>query len=109
VKSGESLWSISQQYGVSVDEIKQSNNINNNMVFPGQVIEIGGSSSQESGSTSNNTSNGSSHTVQSGESLNIIANQYGVSVDEIIAANNLNGYLIHPNQTLTIPDTTGTG
>lgn len=109
VKSGESLWSISQQYGVSVDEIKQSNDINNNMVFPGQVIEIGGSSSQESGSTSNNTSNGSSHTVQSGESLNIIANQYGVSVDEIIAANNLNGYLIHPNQTLTIPDTTGTG
>lgn len=48
VKSGESLWSISQQYGVSVDEIKQSNDINNNMVFPGQVIEIGGSSSQES-------------------------------------------------------------
>ena len=106
VKSGESLWTISQQYGVSVDEIKQSNDLNNNIVFPGQVIEIGGSGSQEQGSSSNSSSQssgGSTHTVESGESLNIIANNYGVSVDELISANNLSGYIIYPNQTLTIP------
>ena len=40
------------------------------------------------------TSGGSSHTVKSGESLNIIANNYGVSVDALMSANNLNGYLI---------------
>ncbi|WP_426462282.1 LysM peptidoglycan-binding domain-containing protein [Staphylococcus equorum] len=110
VKSGESLWTISQQYGVSVDEIKQSNDINNNIVFPGQVIEIGGSGSQEQGSSSNSSSQssgGSTHTVESGESLNIIANNYGVSVDELISANNLSGYIIYPNQTLTIPGATG--
>ncbi|MCD8783906.1 LysM peptidoglycan-binding domain-containing protein [Staphylococcus xylosus] len=109
VKSGESLWSISQQYGVSIDEIKQNNNINNNIVFPGQVIEIGGSGFQGQESSSNATSGGSTHTVQSGESLNIIANKYGVSVEEIVSANNLNGYIIYPNQTLTIPGATGTG
>ncbi|MEB8125868.1 LysM peptidoglycan-binding domain-containing protein [Staphylococcus succinus] len=111
VKSGESLWTISQQYGVSVEEIKQNNNINNNIVFPGQVIEIGGSASQE-GSSSNTTSQssgGTTHTVKSGESLNIIANNYGVTVDELVSANNLNGYIIQPNQTLTIPGTTGAG
>ncbi|MEJ7525647.1 LysM peptidoglycan-binding domain-containing protein, partial [Staphylococcus epidermidis] len=43
-------------------------------------------------------------TVQSGESLNIIANKYGVSVNELMSANNLNGYLITPNQTLKIPN-----
>ncbi len=110
VKSGESLWTISQQYGVSVDEIKQSNDINNNIVFPGQVIEIGGSGSQEQGSSSNSSSQssgGSTHTVESGESLNTIANNYGVSVDELISANNLSGYIIYPNQTLTIPGATG--
>ncbi|HLR20218.1 MAG TPA: LysM peptidoglycan-binding domain-containing protein [Staphylococcus sp.] len=106
VKSGESLWTISQQYGVSVDEIKQNNNLNNNIVFPGQVIEVGGSGSQEQGSSSNTSSQssgGSTHTVKSGESLNTIASNYGVSVDEIMSANNLNGYIIYPNQTLSIP------
>ncbi|WP_251518858.1 MULTISPECIES: LysM peptidoglycan-binding domain-containing protein [Staphylococcus] len=116
VKSGESLWTLSQKYGVSVDEIKKNNDIKNNMVFPGQVIEISGGSSQEQGNNSNSShsvqsesSNGSTHTVKAGESLNIIANKYGVSAQEIISANNLNGYLIHPNQTLTIPTEKGTG
>lgn len=115
VKSGESLWTIAQQYNTSVDEIKQNNNISNNMVFPGQVIEIGGSGSSDSSQSSNTSSEasgGSSHTVQSGETLAIIANKYGVSVDEIVSANNLNGYIIYPNQTLQIPggsDRTGGG
>ena len=103
VQSGESLWTIAQQYNTSVESIKQNNNLSNNMVFPGQVINVGGSASQ---STSSNTSSSSasSHTVVAGESLNIIANKYGVSVDALMQANHLNGYLIMPNQTLTIPN-----
>ena len=42
VKSGESLWSIASKYNTSVDSIKKSNNLSNNMIFPGQVISIGG-------------------------------------------------------------------
>ena len=109
VQSGESLWTISEQYGVSVDEIKQNNNLDNNMVFPGQVIEIGGSGQSSSSNTSSQTSGGSSHTVKSGESLNIIANNYGVSVDALMSENNLNGYLIHPGQSLTIPNGSSVG
>ena len=103
VQSGESLWTIAQQYNTSVESIKQNNNLSNNMVFPGQVINVGGSASQ---STSSNTSSSSasSHTVVAGESLNIIANKYGVSVDALMQANHLNGYLIMPNQTLQIPN-----
>lgn len=41
VKSGESLWSIASKYNTSVDSIKKSNNLSNNMIFPGQVITIG--------------------------------------------------------------------
>ena len=44
------------------------------MVFPGQVITVGGSASQSSSSnTSSQSGSPSTHTVQSGESLNIIA------------------------------------
>ena len=114
VKSGESLWSIAQKYNTSVDEIKKNNNISNNIVFPGQVIEIGGSGSQDSSSnttsnTSSEVSGGSTHTVQSGETLAVIANKYGVSVDELMSANNLNNYIIQPNQTLQIPGAGSTG
>ena len=105
VQSGESLWTIAQKYNTSVDSIKQNNNLDNNMVFPGQVITVGGSASQSSSSnTSSQSGSPSTHTVQSGESLNIIANKYGVSVNELMSANNLNGYLITPNQTLKIPN-----
>ncbi|CXO38692.1 Secretory antigen precursor SsaA [Staphylococcus aureus] len=94
VQSGESLWSIAQKYNTSVESIKQNNQLDNNLVFPGQVISVGGSDAQ-------NTSNTS---PQAGESLNIIASRYGVSVDQLMAANNLRGYLIMPNQTLQIPN-----
>lgn len=108
VQSGESLWSIANKYNTTPDQLKQNNNLNNNMVFPGQVINIGGGSGAQGASASSNgtaqSSGASSHTVQAGESLNIIANKYGVSVDALMQANNLNGYLISPNQTLKIPN-----
>ncbi len=111
VQVGESLWSISNQYGVSIDSIKQDNNLSNNMVFPGQVITVNGSSQGSNSGASVNVSTGQGgvHNVQAGESLGIIASQYGTSAEAIMSANNLNGYLIHPGQQLTIPSSGGTG
>lgn len=108
VQAGESLWSIAQEYGTSIESIKQDNNLSNNMLFPGQVITVNGSSqSSNTGATVNIS--GGTHTVQAGESLNIIANQYGTSAEAIMSANGLNGYLIHPGQQLTIPGAGGSG
>ena len=83
VQSGESLWSIAQQYGTSVDQIKQANQLDNNMVFPGQVLSIGGGSGAGGAATAQSSNNGS-HVVQAGESLNVIAAQYGVSVQDLM-------------------------
>ncbi|MDI1795240.1 LysM peptidoglycan-binding domain-containing protein, partial [Staphylococcus aureus] len=80
VQSGESLWSIAQKYNTSVESIKQNNQLDNNLVFPGQVISVGGSDAQNTSNTSPQAGSASSHTVQAGESLNIIASRYGVSV-----------------------------
>ncbi len=106
VQSGESLWSIAQQYGTSVDQIKQANQLDNNMVFPGQVLSIGGGSGAGGAATAQSSNNGA-HVVQAGESLNVIAAQYGVSVQDLMRANGLNSYLIHPQQTLKIPGGAG--
>ena len=43
------------------------------------------------------------HTVQSGETLLGIAGRYGVTVEEILAANNLSGTLIRTGDVLLIP------
>ncbi|WP_105985787.1 LysM peptidoglycan-binding domain-containing protein [Staphylococcus chromogenes] len=108
VQSGESIWSIAQQYGVSVDQLTQDNNLSNHIIFPGQVLTIGSSNENNSqNSTAPQLSQGQTHTVRAGESLDIIAAQYGVTAQDIMNANQLNGYLIFPNQTLTIPGGSG--
>jgi membrane-bound lytic murein transglycosylase D len=40
VKKGETLFSIAQQCGVSVEELRQANNIKGNVVIPGQKLTI---------------------------------------------------------------------
>lgn len=40
VRSGESLWGISQQYGCSVDEIKQLNGLSSNNLQVGQKLKV---------------------------------------------------------------------
>ncbi|MCQ9278577.1 LysM peptidoglycan-binding domain-containing protein [Staphylococcus borealis] len=104
VKSGESLWSIASKYNTSVDSIKKSNNLSNNMIFPGQVITIGGSSNNANNASSNATTSSSYYTVKSGDSLYAIASKNGVTVNALMKANNLSGYLITPNQQLKIPN-----
>jgi membrane-bound lytic murein transglycosylase D len=43
------------------------------------------------------------HRVRRGETLSGIARQYGVALQELRAANNLRGSVIHPGETLTVP------
>ena len=40
VKSGESLWSISQKYNVSIDDLKTINNLLSIELKVGQVIKL---------------------------------------------------------------------
>ena len=45
------------------------------------------------------------YTVKKGDSLYVIANKYGITVDELKAANNLSSNLLNIGQTLLIPKT----
>lgn len=40
VQPGDTLWLISQQYGVSVEAIRQANNIWTDLIYPGDVLTI---------------------------------------------------------------------
>ena len=97
VKSGDSLWKIANQFGLTVAELKSLNGLTSDNLSVGQVLKVSDSSSS-SNSSSNNT-----YTVKSGDSLWKIANQFGVTVSELKNLNNLTSDILSVGQVLKIP------
>lgn len=92
VVSGDSLYSIAQKFGTTVDELKSLNNLSSNTLSIGQVLVL------PSTSPSVNY-----YTVQMGDSLYSIAKKFGTTVDKLKTANNLVNNLISIGQELIIP------
>ncbi|MGI8316396.1 LysM peptidoglycan-binding domain-containing protein [Halobacillus mangrovi] len=95
VNKGDTLWSIAQDKGVSVEQIKQENNLSSNLIFPDQTLNINEEKSEGQAS-------GDTHTVKSGDTLWSIGQDYEVSVDELQAWNGLDSALIHPGDKLSV-------
>lgn len=94
VRPGENLWTISRQYGVSVDAIAAANNINdvNIVVVGSQLIIPNGpvnNPPQQDETPTPTPSDIITHIVQPGENLFRIAQRYGTTIQEIIRLNNL--------------------
>ncbi|MDI6833716.1 MAG: LysM peptidoglycan-binding domain-containing protein, partial [Bacteroidales bacterium] len=98
VKSGETLSSIASKYGVSVDNIKNWNNLSSDKISIGQKLTI-----NPTKQTSSKTDTQQIHVVKSGETLSSIANKYNTTVDAIKKANNLKSTKIYVGQKLKIP------
>ena len=90
VKSGDNLYAIARQYGVSVSELKAYNDLTSNTLSIGQTLRIP------------NASQGITYVVKSGDNLYAIANQFNTTVDEIKRKNNLTSNLLNVGQILII-------
>ncbi|WP_246942856.1 C40 family peptidase [Bacillus pinisoli] len=97
VQSGDSLSVIAKKYGISVTQIKQLNNLSSDAIYVGQTLKLTGTSTSTS-----------SYTVQSGDSLSLIAKKHGITVTQLKQANNLTTDTIRIGQTLVIPSGTST-
>jgi LysM repeat protein len=98
VQPGDTLYSIAQRYGTTVDAIQQANGIvNPTYISVGQRLVIPqGSAPPPAG--------GTTYTVQAGDTLYSIAAKFGKNVWDIVVANNLSEpYWILVGQVLTIP------
>lgn len=98
VQVGDSLYSIAQRFGTTVNELKTLNNLTSNTLQIGQVLRL-------PGSTPTPPTGESIYTVQAGDSLYRIAQKFGVSVGDIIDANNLTSTVLSIGQQLIIPTT----
>ncbi|WP_374757662.1 LysM peptidoglycan-binding domain-containing protein [Staphylococcus sp. 17KM0847] len=107
VQAGDSLWSIATKYNISIAQLKSLNNLNSNLIFPNQVLNVSGRSHTAVRNT-NNTTARHTYTVQAGDSLSSIASKYGTTYQNIMRLNGLNSFLIHPGQTLRISGTATT-
>ncbi len=98
VKSGDTLYSIANKYGLTVNELKSLNNLTSDLLSIGQVLNVSNSAVTP---TPTNT-----YTVKSGDSLYSIAKQYGVTVDALKSANGKTSNLLSIGEVLVIPTTT---
>ena len=99
VKSGDSLWSISRKFGITVDELKSANNLSSNLLSVGQNLIIPGKEAQ---ATSDE------YVVKKGDTLYSIARKYNTSVDNLKSINNITTDSLAIGQIIKLPSTSST-
>jgi LysM repeat protein len=100
VAAGETLFSISKLYDVSVDEIKAWNNLKDNSLSLGQELVIKKKSTTTIAEAPATNSLKGVHTVVAGETLYSISRQYNVSVQQLKEWNGLAASEVQIGQTL---------
>lgn len=91
VQTGDTLYGISKQFGISIADIVAENNLSSTILRIGQVLKI---PSIETTTL---------YIVKEGDTLYSISRKFNVSVDDIIRINNLNSNLIALGKELFIP------
>ncbi|WP_027001015.1 lytic transglycosylase domain-containing protein [Eisenibacter elegans] len=137
VSRGESLFAISRQYSISVNDLRTWNRLRTDNLSIGQrlFIENPNPTSSNNNNSSNNSNNNNSgnnqatrpednrqtqnqtqnqtgarqHVVQRGESLFAISRQYNTTVDALVAANRLGSMALSVGQVLILPANASSG
>lgn len=93
VRAGDTLWLLSQRYGTTVAELKRLNNLTSDDLNIGQVLKI----------PTGQAPSYFEYTVRAGDTLWLLSQRYGTTVDAIKSLNGLTGNLLNIGQVLLIP------
>lgn len=89
VKKGDSLYKIAKEYGTTVDNIKNANNLATETIYPNQVLFI----------PLRNTNTGMYHT-QEGDTLRVVFEKLGLNLNCIKCYEPMLDILLVPNQVI---------
>lgn len=90
VQKGDTLYGISKQFGISVDDIKKLNNLTSNTLEAGQVLQIRENQSP------------TTYTVKKGDNLYEISKRFNIPVSELMKINNLANDSLQIGQVLNL-------
>jgi len=93
VKRGESLYGLARQYGTSVENLRQWNDLTGDRIMIGQVLKVGQEASEDP-----------VHVVVRGDNLTKIAQRYGTTVGRLRRINDLSSDRIYIGQKLRLKD-----
>ena len=98
VQKGDTLYSIANKFNLTVDKLKELNNLNSNTLTVGQELII---MEQETPPNPGNIT----YIVQRGDTLYSIAEKFNTTVEELKKINNLSSNTLTIGQVLNIPST----
>ena len=97
VVAGDTLYSIANKYGITVNELKKLNNLSTDTLSIGMLLNV------PAGLSLVNT-----YVVTGGDTLYSIAKKFNVSVSDLKQVNNLDSNMLSSGQNLIIPTKTDT-
>ena len=91
VQKGDTLWRISKDSGISIEEIMRINGLKHSNLKAGQTLRLHDDESKTG-----------TYVVRKGDTLHHIAEKMGVTVQRLKEWNDLKGERIYPRQMLEI-------
>ena len=93
VKNGDTLYSIARENNISVDKLKEINNLTSDIIRVGQELKF----------VDSNINDIKKYIVKAGDTLYSIANRFNTTVDIIKKLNKLNSNLLSVGSELILP------
>ncbi|QVY61358.1 LysM peptidoglycan-binding domain-containing protein [Cytobacillus gottheilii] len=98
VEKGDTLYRISKDFDLTVQQLKEMNDLHSDKIFPGQKLEV----PTEYHTTETFLQHAAIYTVVPGDTLWSIADRYGVPVSELKSLNHLQNDMVLIHQRLII-------
>lgn len=92
VRQGDTLWDLARRHDTTVDALRQANALASDALRPGDVLDLPTGSVQTP----------ATYVVKAGDTLYDIAVAFDLTVDDLIAFNDLDGIVIRPGMELTL-------
>lgn len=103
VKKGDTLYSIATLYGVSINDLKNSNNLSSDILSIGQEIKIPSGESIITPSEDDIINEDNTYIVQRGDTLYSISRKFNIPINDIKINNNLTSDILKVGEVLKIP------